>query len=601
MWKIVAGVNLDRALPGPAPPGVQPAWLAAKPRRLALLCLAFVLGASQGVALFSPLVVIPCVVVSFIVACCSPLREKLAASFSLVFLVGYLHAVGRFPSGNSNDVSRLIGHSVMFVGRIEAIRPVKDGQILTMRVLRLADDSSTVSGRISVLYKRSSEFELSPGAMLRLRARLCAPVTASYAYEFDAAAALARKGIFTQCRVSDRDVVEVVPPGNITDATLVMADSIVSRWRNRIVLFHQHILGVSAGSLLSSMVLGDRAVILCDGDKQTFRDAGLSHVLAASGYNLTVVLVIAGYSARLFVRSRAILCCLCLASVGVFVLLAGVSPSIFRAAIMCVFIVIARYRYRRLHMPAVLGCALSIAVVFDPLSLTDIGLQLSYTATAAMVFCTRALPRTCNSWRATVVDLIATTMLAQSSVFPLQLLYFYETSIYFLPANLLASLFVPVVCSLGFASSLLILLQPLLPFLDLPARWLTQINSVPLFGLTTAVRYVSALPGAVVALGPPAPVAVVLFYCSLVGLFIFGGRSRFGRWPMALLVLSFVLLAWRPPLERELRLSIGRKTALTIHTNRSATCCSGTINSSAARRALAFYGVNRVDFSNGSK
>ncbi|MBY0549371.1 MAG: competence protein ComEC family protein [Candidatus Obscuribacterales bacterium] len=601
MGKIVADLNQTGALPGTEESSGGPSvWLAAKPRRLVVLCLAFLLGASLGVALVWPLVVTLCAIGLLVVVACSPGRTRRAPVVFLVFLVGYFHAIGRIPFRSSTDVSRFVGRTITFDGRVEAIRPVKDGQILTMRVSQIASDSVKVSGQIAVLYKRSPEFEPSSGKTLRLRARICAPASAKYPYEFDASAALARKGIFTQCRVTGRDVVEVVSQGNIIDSTWSIGDSIVSRWRSRIVLFHQRILGLSAGSLLSSMVLGDRAVILCDGDKQIFRDAGLSHVLAASGYNLTVVLVIAAYSARLLVRSRRILCCFCLASIGVFVLLAGVSPSIFRAAIMCVFIVIARYGYRRLHMPAVLVCALSIAVALDPLSMTDIGLQLSYTATAAMIFCSRAFPRTCNGWRETAVELIATTMIAQSSVFPLQLLYFYETSLYFLPANLLASLFVPVVCSLGFASSLLVLLQPLLPFLDQPARWITQINSVPLFALTLVVRYVSALPGAVVALGPPSPVAVVLFYCSLVGLFIFGRRYRLGGWPMAVLGLAFVLLAWRPPLEKELCLSIGRRTTLIIHVDRSATCCRGVLNSSAARRALAYYGVNKVEFSNGT-
>ena len=598
MLKIIGDSRTSGKLASSGGDSISPLlWLRAGPRRVATIGFAFVSGSCCGLASSSPLVALP-FLLCFVVAAVFPgVRARLCAIVFCAVLAGYVHALVRCPARTTTDVCQFAGQSKTLIAEIESIRPAaNNARILTVSVLRVEGDTTgPVTGRILVWCKYSPPFELAPGKSVRLHARLLAPHVAKFPYQFDSAAALARKGIFTECRVSGRDLSELVPcQDRFAGRALSIADTLVSRWRSRIVGFHQRVLGPAQGSLLSSMVLGDRAVLLADGDKQIFRDAGLSHVLAASGYNLTMVLMITGVFARLLVRSRATICCLSLGSIVIFVLLAGVSPSIWRAAVMCVFVVIARYNYRTLHMPAVLSCTLTLAVLCDPVALTDIGLQLSYVATAAMIFGARAFPLSKRGWREKAVELTGATLLAQSSVFPLQLLYFYETSVYFLPANLLACLLVPLVCSFGFCSSLLVLLQPLLPVLDAPARWITQLNSVPLFILSVLVRYIAGLPGAVIALGPPAPAAVLLFYLSLLGLFVFGGRWKFVRIAVALMVLSFVLLSWRPPLERELQLSIGRRTTLIIHTDRSATCCTGSSSSSAARRALAYYAVNKI-------
>ena len=211
------------------------------------------------------------------------------------------------------------------------------------------------------------------------------------------------------------------------------------------------------------MVLGDRAVDLSDTIKTTFMRVGLSHLLAASGLNLTIIVgaVIFFFRWRKSARQKtemtppqtlvALICVL------FFVSLAGVSPSVTRATIMCLLLLWSSLVFRKLALGSALAGALYLALMLDPTSILDVGLELSYGATFGIIYfyplLTSAWPRVSNKLGAWLLALTNVVLSAQIAVLPVQIYCFQKISTLVVPANILAEPLVAPITVMGFLSS----------------------------------------------------------------------------------------------------------------------------------------------------
>ncbi len=126
------------------------------------------------------------------------------------------------------------------------------------------------------------------------------------------------------------------------------------------------------------LLVGQRAN-LPDGVKQDLLMVGLTHIIAVSGYNLTIIL----HASRRLLgkRSKRISTFLSLGLIGVFLLLAGASASIVRAAIVSVLSIAASY-YGREFKPLNLIClAAAITAWANPVYVwSDLSWYLSFLA-----------------------------------------------------------------------------------------------------------------------------------------------------------------------------------------------------------------------------
>ena len=135
--------------------------------------------------------------------------------------------------------------------------------------------------------------------------------------------------------------------------------------------------GLAAGILIGLRDRVDRDVAAA------FTTAGVSHVVAISGWNIAIVAaVIAAVAGRLGRRRRAVVTIL---AVVAYVAFAGASPSVLRAGAMAGVVLLARETGRAGRAPAALGWAAAALLVADPGLVADAGFQLSTIATAGLI------------------------------------------------------------------------------------------------------------------------------------------------------------------------------------------------------------------------
>jgi len=135
--------------------------------------------------------------------------------------------------------------------------------------------------------------------------------------------------------------------------------------------------GLAAGILIGLRDLVDRDLAAA------FTSAGVSHVVAISGWNIAIVAAAVGaFAGRLGRRRRSVVT---FVAIIVYVVFAGASASVIRAGLMAAVVLLARETGRAGQAAAALGCAVTLLLVADPGLVRDAGLQLSALATAGLI------------------------------------------------------------------------------------------------------------------------------------------------------------------------------------------------------------------------
>jgi len=196
-------------------------------------------------------------------------------------------------------------------------------------------------------------------------------------------------------------------------------------------------------ALARGFVLGEDEQI----DKATtedFRRAGLSHLLAVSGQNVALLVLLAMpvlAALGLPLRTRLLWV---LGLIAVYVPLAGAGPSIQRAGIMGALSALATLAGRRTSRFYALVFAAVVLLVLEPGIAGDVGWQLSFAAVLGILLLAEplragiAMRIGTRGWRRPLVEGAAMTIAATLATAPLIAFHFEAISTMTLVANLLA-------------------------------------------------------------------------------------------------------------------------------------------------------------------
>ncbi|MFN8656408.1 MAG: ComEC/Rec2 family competence protein [Candidatus Obscuribacterales bacterium] len=481
-------------------------------------------------------------------------------------LLSFGYAQWRLRLMERSDIATLTGlPAIVFAGRVIAVegdaghlnsakRQQRRLQIAVTTVL--FPSARQYQGVVLVVSHQAGE-TLRAGDRVVVKGKLTRPGHAAHPYDFDYGGYLKRRGILSLLRdESGQSIVPLpadqLPADRISQFVdcLYLLGAQVDRLRSGIVESHRRTLGTQLGDLLSSIVIGSRAVNPPQQLVDDFRNVGLSHLLAASGFNLTIASGSLYFVAARLLSSDWLISTLSLSGILAFCLLSGASPSVNRAAVMCTLTLLCRALYRSPHTPAIISLALMGTVLLDPLSITDIGLQLSYCAAIGIVLVSGSMQETLTACRLHKVPsaAIGVILAAQLAVLPVLLYHFWQVGTMFLVTNLLVAPAVAPLTVVGFVSSLTASLEPVVPaFAHL--TWLCDlICRLPLEFLIVVARFFAADGANRLVIGPPTTLSIALYYAAFL-LAALSARLRRHRLPAAVVfVATLLFLFWRAPL-----------------------------------------------------
>lgn len=202
--------------------------------------------------------------------------------------------------------------------------------------------------------------------------------------------------------------------------------------------------------LMGGLILGEKAAFSQELRDQ-FVDTGTIHIVALSGYNITIV---AEWVMRLF----SFLPFLFSIYVGIFaiflfVLMTGGASTAIRAGIMAVLALIARATSRNYDIGRALLLAGVLMIAINPMILRyDVSFQLSFIATVAVIYLSPKMEKyfTWVTKRFGLRDVVSVTFSAYVFVLPFILYKMGNLSLVALPANILVLPLIPFTMLLGF-------------------------------------------------------------------------------------------------------------------------------------------------------
>ncbi len=206
-----------------------------------------------------------------------------------------------------------------------------------------------------------------------------------------------------------------------------------------------------ASTLATGMLFGDSS--MSKELTQTFRIAGLSHIVVLSGFNIALVIAF-----TLFVFAYVPLVVrISLASLFVvaFVVMVGGEASVLRATAMALIALLAQFVGRAYVARQALVISLLIIVMFEPDALLySASLHLSFLATAGIVYLSEPIKKIVEKYlsRPSPIELVTTTCAAYFATMPYVMHTFGTVSMYALIANVLVLPLVPLAMFLSFVT-----------------------------------------------------------------------------------------------------------------------------------------------------
>ncbi len=282
--------------------------------------------------------------------------------------------------------------------------------------------------------------------------------------------------------------------------------------------------GLAAGILIGLRERVDRQLAA------DFATAGVSHVVAISGWNIAIVAGLVGAVMR--GRSRRVIAIAVASTITLYVVVAGASPSVVRAGVMAGVALAARASGRPGRAAAALGLAVAILVIASPAMVGDAGFRLSVEATAGLLaWATQLGGWFARLWGGRLPGWLAESLgistAAQAATLPDVLATFGRLSLVAPVVNLVVVPLVPAAMAAG--------------LLAMGAGWLVMLGAPGVVGwlgglagwlllrlMTLIVRAAAGLPFAAVTLPPEwtMPVGAVAGVGLVAGLVWLGRRRR---------------------------------------------------------------------------
>jgi competence protein ComEC len=361
----------------------------------------------------------------------------------IIALVRFFYFLPQKP-----DYDKVVGEKVELEGMVT---DTPDVRIFNQRIVVNLDNQDT-----NVLIVVPKEIDISYGDKVKVSGVLETPenfLTQS-GKEFNYERYLANKDIYFIIKNAD---IKIISHNNLSYIKSKLFDL-----KNAFMRNISRVIVPPKSDLANGLILGSRGGF--DNDmRNEFISTGTIHIVALSGYNITIVAEgVMKIFGQIFSQTLSIV--FGIVVILLFILMTGASSTAIRAGIMAFIMLFGRMTGRSYDAGRALVIAGLLMITYDLRLVTDISFQLSFLATAGVLFVTpkvigwvRFIPMRFN-----FRELVSTTLAATISVLPILL---YSTGIFSLvslPVNILILPFIPVTMLFSFLVGVVGFISPTL-------------------------------------------------------------------------------------------------------------------------------------------
>lgn len=350
--------------------------------------------------------------------------------------------------------------------------------------------------------KKSKEMNIKFGDYIKINAKIEQPSKARNYMGFD----------YQRYLKSKKIIATIIDVGNVEILDVNKANiekNIFNSVRNNIKKIMYKLLPKDARELAVGMMIGDKDE-LDTNITEKFKNSNLTHMLAVSGAHISYVIL--GLNLMLKKTSnrfrKIFIICFLIFFVGV----TDFTPSVQRASIMAILLLISTMLYRSQDTYTSIAFSGLVILIINPYSFLDIGFQLSFGGTIGIVLMYNNLIKrfkTNGKLKGYIVSSICVSVCANLIIIPIIAFNFNTVSLTFWISNLLAGPFLGVIIILGFCVYLLsFVIFPVAKIISIPLKYL-------IYTLLVIVKYCSKIPFSSITIRTPYIFEILIYYIVL--------------------------------------------------------------------------------------
>ena len=431
--------------------------------------------------------------------------------WAFIFYIGYFNAATRIK--DADVLVKLAPADVVMTGRIVSIPTGNspDKHKFFFKVSSINNEKIAGKTLVNVTDENKDFSNLNIGNTYKITGKLRLPFKASNPSQFDYGKYLRNFNTYTIVYAENSNCEKLDEKMGIKWAFL----NELNKVRNNILSTHAKYLKSPYLEILGGIVFGDDAVAPPDYVKDSFKNSGLLHILAASGMNVAFIY---GFWYFILRRLRAPVKFTIISGMVVvilYTLMTGLGASVVRAALMLLFVLAGKLIDRDSHSVSLLAFVASLMLLYNPAYINDVGFQLSFIVTFGLL-------TTANFVMAKIEKLkipnwlagaILVPIVAQFWVIPLQMFYFNTISTYSILANVSIIPFLSIISFGGFVSSVFAIITPIAKYVCFVFDIVLKYCLIVLVWISD---FFSNLPYSMFETTHPSVLQVVLYYIILL-------------------------------------------------------------------------------------
>lgn len=360
-------------------------------------------------------------------------KIMLIAIFILCFGLGILRYEIKDIRVENDYFLNLLGEKVKIEGLIIEEPNIKD-QTVELVILSQSEKILVSAGLFP---------EFKYGDLIQAEGKLEKPENFStdMGKDFDYVKFLAREDIFYQISFAQ---VRLLSSGNGS-----FIKTKLFAFKNAFINKINLLIKEPESSLLAGLLLGAKNSLGKE-RQNDFRVAGVSHIVALSGYNITIVadsiMVVLSFLPRVFSLSFGV------SGIILFAIMTGGSATVIRASIMALLVLLAKMTHRKYDISRALLLAGVFMLIQNPKILVfDISFQLSFLATLALILVSPQIEKkmTFITEKYKLREIIVSTIATQIFVLPFIVYKMGMLSLFGFFTNILILPFIPTIMFLG--------------------------------------------------------------------------------------------------------------------------------------------------------
>jgi competence protein ComEC len=423
-------------------------------------------------------------------------RDSMVLKYMVVLLFLSLGALGFISAGMlpATDISHIYGQEVRLGGTLlEAPRVVEDDDgsvklryvIEAKQLWRVGEKlEKPVSGKVYV-YARAQQGTRPPEARIGDFIQAAGTVKLLHGYQnpgrVDTVQAARTKGITAQISVGKRGI-DVRQQDRML--FLRQMENVRAQYLASMQSMMPHADAAAIFAMLFGGYEGIRPELL-----EAFTTTGIVHILSVSGSHITLLAASIAWMGGWLRFPRWLTAFLVILAIVIYSVLSGCVPPVIRAGIMGVLTFLALVLERGRDARRILTLTGLFMLLVSPLLLFDISFQLSFLATAGLLYMGPVVHSRMHGWPEFVSGSMAITLSAQLFTLPLLAWYFHMVSLSSLLANLAVVPVVEFMIVIGLFAGLIGF------FLPIFGKIVFFVDSLLLGAVYELTRMIARLPG----------------------------------------------------------------------------------------------------------